>query len=222
MVLWGQDVAADAAVGSPSVKIEKTFDQGTLIEHTLTMVHPPHTVSLHVSQRRTAEGSETIAHTYLAFRHEAPEDAALMTRVEFETAFAQLMTAFQDAFGAGQVPDSLGSGGFLGVGEMEKNSALAFRDFASWEAYLDNPAAFTQWQIHAVVLERWKAAKVFEPVIAALARAGYVAELSGFEKLFVFKASELKTGPELQALGIPGRQKYPYPGMIAFTIKARR
>jgi hypothetical protein len=73
-----------------------------------------------------------------------------------------------------------------------------------------------------MVLERWKAAKVFEPVVAALDRAGYDAELSGFEKLFVFKADESKIRPELEALGIPGSQKLPYPGTIAFTIKARR
>lgn len=59
-------------------------------------------------------------------------------------------------------------------------------------------------------------------MIAALDRAGYEAELSGFEKLFVFKAEDSKIRPELEALGIPGGQKFPYPGTISFTIKARQ
>jgi len=222
VVLFDQGAAADDSGRAPSVTMEKTFDHGTLIEHTLTRVSPPHTVSLRVSQRRTAESSGTIEQTDLAFGHQAPADAPSMTRAAFQALFAELMTAFQDKFGSERVPDSLVSGGFLGVAEMEINSAQAFRDFAPWAGDRDDPGATPQWQIHAIVLERWQTAGVFEPVIAALTRAGYVAELSGFEKLFVFKASELKTRSELEALGIPGGQKLPHPGTIAFTIKARR
>jgi len=63
---------------------------------------------------------------------------------------------------------------------------------------------------------------LFAPVIAALDRAGYDAELSGFEKLFVFSVDESKIRPELEALGLPGSQQFPCPGTIAFTIKANR
>jgi hypothetical protein len=204
------------------VQIEKSFDQGTLITHSLKLIHPPHTVTLHLSQRRTAQGAATIQYADLVFRHDASEAPPSMTLSEFDAFFGELMRALRDAFGPDLVLESFGSAGFLGVKEMEKNSALAFRDFAPWATYLENPTAFTQWQIHEVVLERWKATRVFAPVIAALDRAGYDAELSGFEKLFVFSVDESKIRPELQALGIPGRQKLPYPGTIAFTINARR
>jgi hypothetical protein len=216
------DAAVHAANLTRPVQIEKTFDHGTLITHTLKVHQPPHTVLLYLNQRRVAEGADTIAYAHLGLRYEAPEGAPPMTRAEFDIVFGGLMTALGDNFGPHLDLESLGSGGFLGVKEIEKNSALAFRDFAPWVAYLENPTAFTQWQSHAMVLERWKATKVFEPVIAALARAGYDAELSGFEKLFVFKADESKIRSELEAFGIPGSQKLPYPGTIDFTIKARR
>jgi|GEM_PF-5804961 len=214
--------AADESGSAQPVQIEKTFDKGTLISHTLTLVRPPHTVWLHVSQRRISEDADAIAHTDLRFNHKVPEEAAPLTRAEFETLLAVLITAFQEAFGSDLVPESLGAGGFLGVGEMEHSSALAFQDFVPWVDYLENPAAFPQWKIHAIVLARWKAAHVFEPVVAVLARAGYEAELSGFEKLFVFKAEESKIYPELKARGIPAQQKCPYPGTVAFAIKERQ
>jgi hypothetical protein len=214
--------AADTSGRPPSVQIEKTFDQGTLITHTLTLVNPPHTVSLNVSQRRASEGSEDIEHTYLGFRHKAPEDAPPMTQQEFERSFGALLAAFQDKFGADLVPESLGSGGFMGIGAVETSSAQAFRDFAPWETYLAKPSNYSQWQIHGIVLERWKTTNVYAPVVAALASAGYEAELSGFEKLFVFEVTKFKTHPELEVLGIPGNKKLPYPGTIAFTLKARR
>lgn len=219
---FNHGAAADESGSAQPVQIEKTFDQGTLITHTLKLDRPPHTLSLYVSQRRTAEGSEDIAHTHLGFSHKTAEEAAPMTMAEFETFFAELMTALREKFGPGMAPKSLGSGDFMGVGAMEKRSALAFRDFEPWATYLENPAAFTQWKIYEIVLERWKTAKVFEPVVAALAQAGYESELSGFEKLFVFKAKESKIYPELEALGIPESQKFPYPGTIAFTIKVRK
>jgi hypothetical protein len=145
-----------------------------------------------------------------------------MTRTEFDAVFGELMRALRDALGPDLALESLGSGGFLGTGEMEKSSALAFRDFAPWATYLEDPTTYTQWKIHEIVLERWRDAKVFEPVVAALDRAGYEAELSGFEKLFVFRADESKIYPELEALDIPGSQRFPYPGTIAFSIKSRR
>lgn len=214
--------AADESGRSQPVQIEKTFDQGTLITHTLKLFHQTHTVSLLLSQRRTAEGADTIQYANLRFRYDAPEAAAPMTRAEFDIVFEGLMTALRDNFGPHLDLESLVAGGYLGIKEIEKNSALAFRDFAPWATYLKNPTALTQWQSHEIVLERWKATKVFAPVVAALDRAGYDAELSGFEKLFVFKADESKIRPELEALGIPGSQKLPYPGTIAFTVKARR
>jgi hypothetical protein len=222
LLVFRHGAAADESGHSQRVRIEKTFDQGTLITHTLKLISPPHTVTLHLSQRRTVEGAATIQYADLVFRHAASEATPPITQSEFDAFFGELMSALRDAFGPDLVLESFSAAGFLGVREMEKNSALAFQDFAPWATYLENPTAFTQWQNHEMVLARWKAAKVFEPVIAALGRAGYDAELSGFEKLFVFKADESKIRPELEALGIPGSQKLPYPGTIAFTIKARR
>ena len=222
LLVFRHGAAADESDHSQRVRIEKTFDQGTLITHTLKLINPPHTVTLHLSQRRAAEGSDTILPGHLGFRYDIPEAAAPMTQGEFDSVFGRLMTALRDNFGPRLDLESLNSGGFLGVKEMEKDSALAFRDFAPWAAYLENPTAFTQWQIHEVVLARWKATRVFAPVIAALDRAGYDAELSGFEKLFVFSVDESKIRPELEALGLPGSRKLPYPGTIDFTIKARR
>jgi hypothetical protein len=222
IVVCHHRAAADESGRAQPVQIEKTFDQGTLITHTLKLVQPPHIVSLHVSQRRAAEGSGDIQQTHLRFRYEAPEEASPMTRTEFDAVFGELMRALRDALGPDLALESLGSGGFLGTGEMEKSSALAFRDFAPWATYLEDPTTYTQWKIHEIVLERWRDAKVFEPVVAALDRAGYEAELSGFEKLFVFRADESKIYPELEALDIPGSQRFPYPGTIAFSIKSRR
>ena len=219
---FNHDAAVHAASLYRPVQIEKTFDQGTLITHTLKLVHQTHTVSLHLSQRRVAEGADTIAHAHLELRHEATEGAPPITQAEFDIVFDRLMKALRDNFGPHLDLESFGSSGFLGVKEIEKNSGLAFRDFAPWATYLENPTAFTQWRIHEIVLERWKAAKVFAPVIAALDRAGYDAELSGFEKLFVFSVDESKIRPELEALGLPGSQQFPCPGTIAFTIKANR
>jgi len=222
LLVFRHGAVADEFGHSQRVRIEKTFDQGTLITHTLKLVHQTHTVSLHLSQRRVAEGADTIAHAHLELRHEATEGAPPITQAEFDIVFDRLMKALRDNFGPHLDLESFGSSGFLGVKEIEKNSALAFRNFAPWAAYLENPTAFTQWQSHEMVLERWKAAKVFEPVVAALDRAGYDAELSGFEKLFVFSVDESKIRPELEALGLPGSQQFPCPGTIAFSIKANR
>ena len=84
-----------------------------------------------------------------------------------------------------------------------------------------------------MVLERWKAAKVFAPVVAALDRAGYEAELSGFEKLFVFNADESKIRPELEALGIRAAKSFlirepltlpskPVGNAVSFALLSRR
>jgi hypothetical protein len=107
-------VAADESGRLQTVQIEKTFDQGTLMTHTLKFVQPPHIVSLHVRQHRVAEGSDDIQQTYLRFRYETPEEVPPMTRTEFDALFGELMSALRDAFGPHLDLESLGSGGFLG------------------------------------------------------------------------------------------------------------
>ena len=57
---------AHSATDMPA-EIEKTFDYGTLIEHTVSIQKGIHRVSLRLSQRREAEGSVRIGSAHLTF-----------------------------------------------------------------------------------------------------------------------------------------------------------
>lgn len=206
---------------TPAVHIAKTFEDGTLIEHVLEVANPPHTLALLLSQRRMPENPNVFLQAHLRFHYEAPAGAAPLTREVFEALFALLLDRLQTAFGPDLALESFNAGGFLNLPSIEQSSIQAFREYTPWATYLSNPGTFSQWQIHQIVLDRWKSAGVFQPVITALDRAGYDAELSGFEKLFVYKAEASGLYPELQAWGIPGNARFPHPGTISFHLKKR-
>lgn len=123
--------AAGESDRSQPVQMEKTFDHGTLITHTLKIHQPPHTVLLYLNQRRVAEGADRIAHAHLGLRHEATDGASPMTRAEFDIVFESLMTALRDNFGPNLDLESLGSGGFLGVKEIEKKQCPGLPGFCA-------------------------------------------------------------------------------------------
>ncbi|WP_372678495.1 hypothetical protein [Desulfosarcina sp.] len=208
---------AHAAPDLPA-EIEKTFDLGTLIEHTVSVQRGAHRVSLRLSQRRASEDSVSIVGAHLAFYPNTEPGTPLLTVPIFESLLAEMMNALYGRFGADLKLDSLGAGSFMGIKEMEKKSILAFNGYAPWEQYLTDPDAFSQDQIYAIVQDRWKISGVFSAVTDAFAQMGYDATFSSFEKLFVFPAERCSFYPELEDLGIHRMDRFPYPGTISFSL----
>jgi len=198
--------------------IEKTFDHGTLIEHTLSTSEGPYRATLRLSQRRRAEGSPAIVHSWLSFRNESSTGQPAMPISVFEALLNDLIPALHERFGTELRLESLGASSFMGVREIEKQSILAFADYKPWLRYLENPGGFSQMEIHALVRDRWKAMGVFAPVAAVLAPLGYDAIFAGFEKLFVFSAEKCFFYQDLEGLGIRRTDRFPYPGTISFTL----
>lgn len=212
---------AHAAADMP-VAIKKTFDVGTLIEHTVSVQKGAHQVSLRLSQRRETEGSVSIVGAHLAFYPDTEPDTPLLTVPMFETLLTDMMNALYSRFGADIKLDSLGAGSFMGIKAVEKKSILAFNGYALWERYLKDPSAFSQARIHAIVQERWTITGVFSTITDAFAPLGVDATFSGFEKLFVFPAEKCSFYPELEDLGIRRTDRFPYPGTISFTLTPKR
>ncbi len=104
---------AHAATDMPA-EIEKTFDFGTLIEHTVSAQKRAHRVSLRLSQRRENEGSMRIVGAHLAFYPDTGPGTPLMTVPIFESLLADIMNAIYGRFGADLKLDSLGAGSFWG------------------------------------------------------------------------------------------------------------
>jgi len=202
--------------------IEKTFDHGTLIEHTISTSQGPYRASLRLSQRRRAEGSPAIVHSWLSFRNEPSTDQPAMPLSVFEALLTDLITALHERFGTKLSLESIGAASFMGVREIEKQSILAFADYKPWLRYLENPEGFSQMEIHALVRDRWEAMGVFAPVAAVLAPLGYDAAFASFEKLFVFPAEKCFFYPDLEDLGIRRTDRFPYPGTISFTLTPKR
>jgi hypothetical protein len=208
---------AHAATDMPA-EIEKTFDFGTLIEHTVSVQRGAHRVSLRLSQRRETEGSVSIVGAHLTFYPDTEPSTPLLTVPIFESLLADMMNALYGRFGADLKLDSLGAGSFMGIKEVEKKSILAFNGYPPWEQYLNDPGAFSQPRIYTIVQDRWKITGVFSAITDAFAPLGYEATLSGFEKLFVFPAEKCSFYPELEDLGIHRMDRFPYPGTISFTL----
>ena len=202
--------------------VEKTFDHGTLIEHTISVKQGPYAAALRLSQRRQAEDSPVIASSHLAYQYRAEEGQPAMPASLFAAILADLFRALHERFGADLALESLGSGGFMGVKEIEKRSILAFADYEPWQRYLQDPQRFSQLEIHTLVKKRWEAAGVFSPATAALAPLGYTAAFSGFEKLFVIPAGKCSFYQELASSGIRESDRFPHPGSIYFTLKTKR
>ncbi|BBO78086.1 hypothetical protein DSCW_55030 [Desulfosarcina widdelii] len=202
--------------------IEKTFDHGTLIEHTISTSEGPYRATLRLSQRRRAEGSPAIVHSWLSFHIESSASHPAMPISVFEALLTDLITALHERFGTELSLESLGAASFMGVREIEKQSILAFADYKPWLRYLENPGGFSQMEIHALVGNRWKAMGVFAPVAAVLAPLGYDVVFAGFEKLFVFSAEKCFFYQDLEDLGIRKTDRFPYPGTISFTLTPKR
>ncbi len=214
--LAGPPAARAASVAT--VTVAKTFDHGTLIEHTISAERGPFQAALHLRQRRQAEGSPIIVRSDLDYRYDGSTGAAVMPADLFEALVADLIRAVHERFGTGLELERLDSGGFLGLKEIEKRSIMAFADFEPWQRYLLDPQAFSQVEIHTLVSERWQTAGVFAPVASAFAPLGYTLTLAGFEKLSVFPAEKCSFYLELVPFGIRGSDRFPYPGRVSFAL----
>ncbi len=213
--------AAHAASDLPA-EIEKTFDYGTLIEHTVSVQKNSHRVSMRLSQRRESEGSVSIASAHLTFYPGTEAESPLLSVPIFESLLADMINALYGRFGTDLKLESLGAGSFMGIKEAEKKSILAFYGYEPWEQYLKNPKAFSQQRIYAMVQDRWTAAGVFSSITLAFSPLGFDATFSGFEKMFVFPAEKCSFYPELEDLGIRKTDRFPYPGTISFTLTPKR
>lgn len=202
--------------------IEKTFDYGTLIEHTVSAQKGPHRVAMRLSQRRETEGSLTIASARLRFYQKTEAGVPLLTVPIFEALLADMMNALYGRFGTDLKLESLGAGRYMGIKEVEKKGILAFNGYEPWEQYLKNPNASSQLQIYTIVRDRWKSTGVFSAITHTFAPLGYDATFTGFEKLFVFPAEKCSFYPELEDLGIRKTDRFPYPGTISFTLTPKQ
>ncbi|MBC2711390.1 MAG: hypothetical protein HGJ94_10465 [Desulfosarcina sp.] len=221
ILVLGVSPAAHCISDIPT-QIEKTFDYGTLIEHTISAQNGPHRVAMRLSQRREAEGSVTIASAHLTFYHETEAGMPLLTVPIFEALLADMINALYGKFGIDLKLKSLGAGSYMGIKEVEKKGILAFNGYEPWEQYLKNPKVFSQQQIYGIVSERWKESGVFSAITNAFAPLGYDAAFSGFEKLFVFPVEKCSFYPELEDLGIRKMDRFPYPGTISFTLTPKQ
>jgi len=208
---------AHATADMPA-EIEKTFDFGTLIEHTVSVQKGTHRVSLRLSQRRETEGSMSIVSAHLTFFPGIEPGTPLLSVPLFESLLANMMNALDGRFGPDLNLESLSAGGFMGIKEVEKKGIMALCGYSPWERYINNPSAFSQMQIHTIVLDRWEATGVFSAITDAFALLGYDATFAGFEKLFVFPAEKCSFYPELEDLGIRRMDRFPYPGTVSFTL----
>lgn len=206
------------ASGNQPVEIKKTFDYGTLIEHTVSVQQGDHRASMRLSQRRQTAGSVVIDSAHLTFYPGTPAEMPQLTAPVVENLLADMMNALYGRLGNDLKLRGLGTDGFMGIKEVEKKGILAFDGYAPWQTYLENPKAFSQRQIHAIVRDRWKAKGVFRPISTAFAPLGYDAIFTGFEKLFVFPAGKCSFYPELEDLGIRKTDRFPYPGTISFSL----
>jgi hypothetical protein len=199
--------------------IEKTFDAGTLVEHTIITRKGSYEAALRLSQRRQAEGSPTIVSSHLRLQLDSAIGQESMTLPMFEQLLTDLMTALNTHLGDDLPIGHLGAGGFMNIKAVAVKNILAFSGYAPWERYLANPDGFTQLDIHTIVRNRWTEAGVFAAVEHAFTAQGYTATFSGFEKLFVIPAGTCSFYPELQDFGIHEADRFPYPGSISFTLK---
>ncbi|WP_319523561.1 hypothetical protein [uncultured Desulfosarcina sp.] len=202
--------------------IEKTFDYGTLIEHDISTSKGPYRATLRLSQRRRAEGSAFIVHSWLFLRIESPAGQPAMPIPVFNVLLTDLIEALHGRFGTELNIESLGAASFMGVGEIERQSILAFADYQPWLRYIENPGKFSQMEAHTLVRDRWQAMGVFAPVAAVLAPLGYDAVFADFEKLFVFSAEKCFFYQDLEDLGLRKTDRFPYPGTISFTLTPKR
>ncbi len=201
------------------VKIEKTFDQGILIDHELTVQNSKHKVFARFSQRREAEGSEKIISSRLVYRHKHPGHSGSITPDEQKLFLQSILNSLIEKFGKNLKLNRFSSRKYLGAKATEKKAILAFKDFDPWKNYIKDHNRYTQRDIYQIVISRWKEKNVFSNLTDAFRELGYSLELDRFEKLFIFNAGGSPFYNELKKLGIKKEDGFPYPGFISFTVK---
>ena len=133
------------------------------------------------------------------------------------------MRALHDKFGENLKLASLSASGFLNICEIQENNLRAFAGYKPWQAYLtSNPEQYSQYEAHKMVVHRWRQTRVYADVIRIFQSAGYTVALSGFEKLFVQRADQFGCYLNVQSSAIKPTDRFPYPGIVHFTINSRR
>ncbi len=206
-----------------SVEITKTFDHGTLIDHRISAADSRHSVVMIFSQRRLEEGSDQIGEAFLSYRPQRRPDNRPFSSHETQRLVSEIMQALHDKFGENLKLASLSASGFLNVCEIQEKNMRAFAGYEPWQAYLaSSPQHYSQHDAHQMVVHRWRQTRVYADVIRIFQSAGYTLELEGFEKLFVQRADQFECYPNVQSSTIKPTDRFPYPGMVYFTIKLRR
>ncbi len=203
-----------------SVNIKKSFDFGTLIDHDITVTQNTEIkASIRFSQRRKKEGAEEIANSFLSYNYAPLKDTGFLTIDEQRFYIGKIMRAIHEKFGNDLKIESLMSSRYLGVKETEKRAIQAFKDFGDWKKYLKDKTIYTQHEIYDIIQHRLREKKVFSDIIDLFHELGYSIDFSGFEKLFILNAGECPFYSELETLGIKKEDKFPYPGMVYFSVK---
>ena len=206
-----------------SVEIVTTFDHGTLIDHRISASDSGHSVVMIFSQRRLKEGSDQINESFLSFRPQRRSDNRPLSSDKTRRLVTRIMQALHGKFGENLKLASLSASGFLNVCEIQEKNLRAFDGYKPWQVYLtSNPEQYSQYDAHQMVVQRWRQTRVYADVIRIFQSAGYALELSGFEKLFVLRADQFGCYPNVQSSTIKPTDRFPYPGMVYFTINSRR
>jgi hypothetical protein len=220
LVFGSTAVCADDDI---SIEIVKTFDHGTLIDHRIRAADSRHSVVMIFSQRRQKEGSDQVGESFLSFRPQRRPDNRPLSSDETHRLVTGIMQALHDKFGENLKLTSLSASGFLNVCEIQENNLRAFAGYQPWQAYLtSDPQQYAQHDAHKMVVHRWRQTRVYADVIRIFQSAGYILELSGFEKLFVQRADKFGCYLNLQSSTIKPSDRFPYPGIVHFTINSRR
>jgi hypothetical protein len=171
------------------------------------------------SQRRQNEGSDQVAESFLSFRPQRRPDNRPLSSDEARLLITRILQALHGRFGEDLKLVSLSASGFLNVCEVQENNLQAFADYAPWQAYLKaDPRKYAQHDAHNMVVQRWRQKNVYADVICIFQSAGYRLELSSFEKLFVQRADQFACFPKAHTSTINLTDRFPYPGMVHFTI----
>jgi hypothetical protein len=227
LLLWCSMVAIGDA-GPPAeprvaVQIKKTFDYGTLIEHTLTAAFDGHTVVAIYSQRRSAQGSNRIESAGLSYRPYASGSKPLDQHAQ-QALLTEIIHRLEARFKEGLKLTYFISSGYLNAQGTVYQNLMAFHEYAPWIEYLNSPAPqdIAQHKTYAMVVQRWKEKGVYADVIELFNDLGYALELEGFEKLFVQRADAFAGYAQLQPQGVLPQERFPYPGSIQFSVQKNK
>ena len=215
-------VSAGATTGEPiSIQIEKSFDHGMRVDHRITASTQDLTVITIFSQHRQGGGSDKIDEAHLSYLAKPREKGTLQSSQEMQRIMSQIIQAIHDKFGKDVELNSFSASGLFNVTQIEEKNFQAFTGYAPWQSYLsaDDPNQFTQWAVHEMVVKRWRDKDVYAPVIGVFHALGYTLELSGFEKLFVFRADQFGRHSQSTLSSINPEDRFPYPGVVHFSVR---